>query len=286
MLDHRIITFLTLCREMNYRKTAEILNMTQPGVTQHIQYLERSYQVKLFTYQERILRRTPEADALKSHFDSLQAKERALREQLARPKGVHLQVGATKTIGEYVLGSSLLRFLKCPTHTLDLTVDNTEVLLGMLDDSRLDFAVIEGVFDKSRYGYHLYQKESFLGICSKYHPFAGKQVTLDQVRQEMLILRESGSGTRRLLEQAIEDKGLCLDIFARRISISNFSVITDLVAKGEGITFAYAPVASRRKDLATFTVEDMHITGEFNFVYCDEETARKKIDLFFMDTIS
>ena len=50
MLDYRIYTFLTLFKEMNYRKTAEKLNMTQPGVTQHIQYLEKHYGVKLFEY--------------------------------------------------------------------------------------------------------------------------------------------------------------------------------------------------------------------------------------------
>lgn len=46
MLDFRMITFRTLYNEMNYRKTAELLNMTQPGVTQHIQYLEKYYGVK------------------------------------------------------------------------------------------------------------------------------------------------------------------------------------------------------------------------------------------------
>ena len=51
MFDRRMYTFHTLYREMNYRKTAEVLNMTQPGVTQHIQFLEAEYGVKLFQYE-------------------------------------------------------------------------------------------------------------------------------------------------------------------------------------------------------------------------------------------
>ena len=43
MLDYRIETFLTLYEEMNYRRTAERLQMTQPGVTQHIHYIENYY---------------------------------------------------------------------------------------------------------------------------------------------------------------------------------------------------------------------------------------------------
>ena len=40
MLDYRMETFLILCEEMNYRKTAQILHLSQPAVTHHIQFLE------------------------------------------------------------------------------------------------------------------------------------------------------------------------------------------------------------------------------------------------------
>ena len=61
MIDTRIETFLTLCRVMNYRKTAELLNMTQPAVTQHIHFLEEQYGCKLFSYDRRTLTMTKEA---------------------------------------------------------------------------------------------------------------------------------------------------------------------------------------------------------------------------------
>ena len=51
MLDHRVLTFLTVCEEMNYTKAAERLHMTQPAISQQIQYLESYYQVKLFSFQ-------------------------------------------------------------------------------------------------------------------------------------------------------------------------------------------------------------------------------------------
>ena len=81
MFDDRIYTFLTLYREMNYHKTAEKRNMTQPGVTQHIQYLEKLYGVKLFTYEGRTLYRTRQAESLKRHLDSMMAEETAMREE-------------------------------------------------------------------------------------------------------------------------------------------------------------------------------------------------------------
>lgn len=79
MLDYRTETFLTLYEEMNYRRTAERLQMTQPGVTQHIHY-----GVKLFVYDGHQLLRTPEAELLKRHIDSTRAAEHDLRAGFAQ----------------------------------------------------------------------------------------------------------------------------------------------------------------------------------------------------------
>ena len=280
MLDYRVQTFLTLYEEMNYRRTAEILNMTQPGVTQHIHYLESFYGVKLFEYNGRQLKRTKQAERLKGYFESVLAEEIALKENFLQTDAVHLKVGATKTIGEYVIVPEIIGFLSNNKHSLDLTVDNTENLLTMLSHAELDFAVIEGVIDKEKYPHHLFKKERFVGICSKNHPFAGQTVSLESLFNEKLIVREKGSGTRMLLEQAITDKGYSLESFQNCSSISNFSIICELVAKNGVITFAYEPIAHSRDELTTFMVEDMQIHGEFNFVYTNPKIGREKVAQF------
>ena len=281
MLDYRVLTFLTLYDEMNYRRTAEKLNMTQPGVTQHIHYLENYYGVKLFEYDGRILSRTKNAQRLKKYFDSVKAEETDIRESFAPTDTIHMTIGATKTIGEFVIVPEIRAFLQAPNHNLDLIIDNTENLLHMLEKSQIDFAVIEGVFDKAQYGYHLYKKEAFIGVCAKDHPFAGRTIPLGEVFREDIVVRESQSGTRMLLQNAITDRGFSLDSFRRCSSVNNFSVICDLVANNKAITFAYEPIAHCRDDLATFTVADMQIQGEFNFVYCNERVAKEKIRLLF-----
>ena len=281
MLDYRVNTFLALCDEMNYRRTAEKLNMTPPGVTQHIHYLENYYGVKLFEYDGHILSRTKSAERLKRYFDSIKAEEMEIRNSFVPKDTIHMTIGATKTIGEFVIVPEIRSFLQNPDHNLDLIIDNTENLLHMLGKAQIDFAIIEGVFDKSKYGYHLYKKESFMGICSKDHPFAGKTVTLEEVLEEDIVVREAFSGTRTLLNNAITERGFSLDNFKRCISASNFAVICDLVANNNSITFAYEPISRCRNDLATFAVADMQISGEFNFVYCNERVAKEKINLLF-----
>ena len=281
MFDVRVRTFLTLYHEMNYHRTAEKLNMTQPGVTQHIQRLEKEYGVRLFRYTGGVLRRTREAELFKRCLDSVMAEEQALRTAFAAPEGSLLRVGATKTIGEFVLMDTVKQFLKDPSHSLDFVIDNTQNLLEMLDRQELDFAVVEGVVDKSRYGCHLYKREKFTGICAKTHPFAGKKVPLERAFQETLLVREKGSGTRSLLERAMADRGFTLDRFSRTISLNNFSVMMELLAQGDAVTFAYQPIAQQRQDLTTFSVENMDVQGEFNFIYCNERIAIEDIRLFF-----
>ena len=280
MLDYRVETFLTLYDEMNYRKTAQRLNMTQPGVTQHIHYLEKYYGTKLFEYDGRKLLRTKSAELLKKHFDSMKVEESAMKDSIVDSEDIYIRVGATKTIGEFVISQLIIDYLKIPKHHLELIVDNTENLLHQLEYARLDFAMIEGIFDKTKYEYHLFKKEKFVGICSNTHPFAGQTVPLESIFKEDLVVREIGSGTRRLLENTVKDKGYDLTCFKRCSSVSNFSVICDLVANNHMITFAYEPIAHSRNDLAVFYIEDLFVYGEFNFVYCNKNIANEKVEKF------
>lgn len=71
MLDHRTETFMAVCNVMNYREAAELLHITQPAVTQHIQFLEKEYGCRLFIYENRKLIKTPAAQMLEDYLRSV-----------------------------------------------------------------------------------------------------------------------------------------------------------------------------------------------------------------------
>ena len=120
MIDTRIETFLTLCRVMNYRKTAELLNMTQPAVTQHIHFLEEQYGCKLFSYDRRTLTMTKEAELLQKYAENVLYQEKKLKAELEHSDGVSLSIGATKTIGEYVIDKHISAFLSVPKNSISV----------------------------------------------------------------------------------------------------------------------------------------------------------------------
>ena len=183
---------------MNYRKAAEQLHLTQPAVTKQIQALEALYGVRLFTYDSRKLRKTAQGETLEIYAISQRYQDEELRRALKRQEKTSLRIGATKSIGDYILLPQIIRFLKEPDNELFFTVDNTAHLLAQLEGGELDFVVLEGIFDKSRYESFLLRNEPYIGICAKDHPFSGCEVPMDELFSERLILREPGSGTRKI----------------------------------------------------------------------------------------
>lgn len=279
MMDYRIDTFLLVCERMNYRKTAEILGITQPAVSQQIHFLEQQYGCKLFVYKNARLQKTEAAELLEQYARAMRLQEQHLRQKL-NCKIQELKIGATKTIGDYVLKEQIRTFLTPEDHALSLVVDNTEHLLKLLEENQLDFAVVEGYFDRSRFDSQLLRLEPFVGVCSKAHPFAGREITLPELFSQTLIHREEGSGTRAILEQMLQSRNQSLSRFKRQICISSFPVILDLVKNGYGVSFVYQVLADSDPDIAKFTISGETILREFRIVYLKYADLQEKIDAF------
>ena len=237
------------------------------GLSQQIHALEREYGCRLFVYDGRRLHRTSQADQVAEFARVAVYNEQRMLRELGRPQVRAVRLGATKTIGEFVIADDLCRFLQRPDRTLEVTVDNTETLLGLIGREKLDFALVEGRFDKSRYGFRRFARAPFVGMCHRSHPFAGRTVRCEELARQSVILREPGSGTRAILEDALRELGCPPDRFARVICASSFSLIVRMLREGLGVSFAYSAVCAGQPDIATFHLEGLSETREFNFVF-------------------
>lgn len=270
MLDPRWNTFLVLCETMNYTRAAERLCLTQPAVTHHIHYLEDHYGCKLFTYEGKVLRLTEAGLKLRDYTRSLAYNSQKTEEAMKSPSPVSLRVGASKTIGEFVIAPQVKRFLReHPESNFSLTVDNTQMLLRALESGRLDFVLLEGFFDRGRYAATLYRKEPFFGVCSPEHRFAGKSVAVEELDTERILIREPGSGTRTIFEDALRRHDRTLHSFPHLATISDFSTIKSLAADSLGVSFLYAAAVSKELEsgiLARFDLAETPMSGAFYFV--------------------
>ena len=270
MLDPKINSFLVLCETMNYTRAAERLCLTQPAISHHIKSLEEHYGCKLFSYQGKSLSLTDQGRRLLSFARSMAYNSKRAKEAMAAPQALSLRVGATKTIGEFVIAPRVKRLIQENEGiSFSLIVENIRQLLRELDAGGLDMALIEGYFDRGSYELMRSRRENFFGVCSAAHPFAGQTVTMERLLEERIIVREPGSGTRAIFEQMLSRRGYSLENFQKRITVSDFSVIKALLRDGLGLSFMYAPVAERelgQGSLACFRLEDEQLSGQFSLV--------------------
>ena len=282
-MDTKLHTFLTLCQTMNYRVAAERLHLSQPAVTKQIQALEQLLQTKLFYYDGHTLHKTEKCLLLERYAITQQYQFEELQLAIAEKERTLLRIGATKTIGDYVLIDAIKDYLQDPSHELSLVVDNTKNLLQMLDENLLDFAVIEGTFSKTKYDSYLLRMEPFVGICAKDSPLCGRVVYVEELLKETIIVREEGSGTRRIFEERLIASGYELNDFSRTVSISSFVSIKALVSAGIGISFLYNSVIAKDENIGTFTVDGLTEPHAFHVVYTRNTNAKKYSEQFLYD---
>ena len=252
MLDFRMETFLAVCRYMNFTRAAEKLNITQPAVSQHIRFLEKHYNTKLFRYEGKKLELTEAGEILKNASLTMMHDETAMQDEMKRAgESEELRFGATRTVG-------------------DMIVENTRELLKKLDEGEIDFALVEGFFKKNEYDFQKYSEEPYIAVCSPDYPFKKKPKRIEDLFGERILIREDGSGTREVLERYLESCNLSIGNFRQTVEIGSMHTIKELTKLKCGITFLYETAIWEELEseaLVKIPLEDFHIVREFTFIW-------------------
>lgn len=270
MLDFRIETFLAVCKYMNFTKASQYLNITQPAVSMHIRYLENYYKIKLFHYLGKKMQLTNEGQILLEYATTLKHDDIFLKKRFQDMKfKQELIFGATLTVGEYMMPGVINRFLAQEKNVIiKMKVANTKELLHYMNEGKIDFALVEGYFNKLEYDYLYYCQEPF--ICVGSNLVSDNIDDISELFSYNLILREEGSGTREIIERYLSDRNLDINDFTNLIEISNINTIKQLVSNNHGITFIYQIAVE--KELQAGTLKEIKIAGlsirhDINFVW-------------------
>ncbi|MEI3552167.1 MAG: LysR family transcriptional regulator [Acutalibacteraceae bacterium] len=261
--------------------------MTQPTVTQHVQYLERQYGVPLVEYHGKSVMLTPKGEQLYHFIMTMEADSERVRQILKEPieEKRHIKFGATLTIGQYIMPQIMAKyFTQHPNVQITMPVENTKRLLQRLNDGEIEFAIIEGYFDKHIYGHALLSYERFLAVCAPGHPLLQRTYKLDELCRYPLVTREKGSGTRDIFEHILNEHYLSIDDYEQILELGSFQVIKDLVRQGIGFTCAYEPVVKEEIEkgiLKEISIEKFSTEREFNFVYLKDSIFEEEYLQFY-----
>ena len=207
-------TFRRLAEERNFTRTAELLDLTQPAVSQHVRALQDHFRVKLVDLVGRKTVLTDAGRFLAARAELLlgnvAALEREMRE-FADLRSGELRIGATVTIGTYALPDLVARFRAvAPAVRLHVDVENTQAMALAVKAGRVSLALVEGPLVDDDLVIEAYAQDELVLIVAPAHPFAVKRKRLvaADLSGRPFIFREDGSGTRVQIERALLAAGV------------------------------------------------------------------------------
>lgn len=233
-------TFIAVVEENNFTRAGEKINLSQPSVSLHINKLEKYFDETLInrSSKEKKIHITENGKVLYMRIKEILKVIEDTKEEFQLEKNMvtgKVKIGASFTVGENYL-PKLIGKIKTnnPFLNIEVYIKNTKEILEEIDRLEIDFAIVEGDFDKSIYEYKVLHEDEMILACSKQLEEKIEQMKFADMDKLSWVFREEGSGTRATgLEFLKEINVLPKDIL---VMGSNNS-IKEYLRYGLGITF-------------------------------------------------
>jgi DNA-binding transcriptional LysR family regulator len=209
---HQLHIFFTVSEKGSFSGAAQALHMTQPAVTMQVQSLEEYFGAKLFLRTTKKIELTEAGRALmpfaKRSIELMRETETGMS-RFTHMLEARLQLGASLTIGEYILPRLLGPFGKeFPHISVSMKVMNTTQIVEEIMQHQLTFGLVEASIEHPDVQMDPVLSDELKLILPVGHELADREtITLEDVLQYPFVLREQGSGTRRVMEEELLRRG-------------------------------------------------------------------------------
>lgn len=239
--NFRLRVFRIVARHLNFSRAAEELLLTQPAVTQQIKALEDELGVSLFDRGGGHIRLTLGGKALVPFADKMKVlSEEAVRTVAAAygEQSGDLALGASQTIAQYLLPALIAAFRKShPKVRVTALSGNTDTMLEALLAGKIQIALIEGPEGRKDLQIETFMEDHMVLVVPPGHEWAGQEVTAAMIGGEPLLMREFGSGSRRVIEHALAAHGLKAKDIQISMEFDSTEGLLSAVEAGLGVTF-------------------------------------------------
>lgn len=275
--------FCRVVEEGSITKAAKLGYVSQPAVTRQIRNLENSYGTALFDREDGKLRQTEAGKILypiakeilalnKTAYDSIQEHHGKMQQTL--------QIGASPTIGEYLLPGLIGQFKKSHLPVkFNLSIGNTPHILEKLDENKIDIALVESAFDNQNFQRQKFADDKLIIVAAYNHRWGERKgIALVELPEEKMIWRETESGTRILVETALNQHGI-LEQIDDTMELGSVQAIKSAVEANLGISILPELTVQKElkfKTLREIPVKDFVLTRDFWMV---QKNRRFKKDM-------
>jgi DNA-binding transcriptional LysR family regulator len=272
----RMVVFRAVALQLSFRKAAEELYLTQPAVSLQIKALEEDLGVQLFDRTGSRVALTPAGQILLDYAERvnalLQQAERAIA-AIGGELGGQLALGASTTIAQYVLPRMLSEFLaEHPRVQPSLISGNTEHIVEAVAQHEIGLGFIEGPSRSRDVKSEPFLADELVLIVPAAHEWAERaRISAEELKSVPLLMRERGSGTRRVVEMALEGHRLKPSSLKFAMELDSTEAIKSAVEAGLGAGFVSKwAIAKDVRAGATFRiveVERLRVQRDFLMIY-------------------
>ncbi len=278
-------TFIAVVEYKNFTKAGCHLNLSQPSVSTHIKNLENHYGVTLInrSIKQKTIFITENGYKLykrsKEIIHLLETTYMEVRDISDSIKG-SIKVGASLTIGEYILPKFLTSFCKkYPDIDVEIFIENTSLISSSVKDLTLDIGFIEGISVYPNFNQEYLLEDKMVLALPYDSRLSNTNLSLDKLQNQNWVVREEGSGTREFLNKFLSTN----KIVPKNIMVlgSNYAV-KEAVRNNLGITIISSLVASRaaeNKELFIIELDDSY-SRNFSYILPKDITISKIAEIF------
>lgn len=264
-------TFVRLSTLANFSRTAEELGVTPPAVTMQVRALSEHFGVSLIEVVKRrpVLTEAGRFLAQRSQavLDDVAALEREMA-QFTSALADHLVVGATLTIGDYVLAPLLAAFKsQHPNVSIDVKMANPTRLAQYLRSGRIMAALAAELPESAEFASQAFAQDHLVLIVpASGHRFSNRRTArASDLVGETFVGRETGAPTRTLAERELAAHGLHVNT---QLVVPSWEGVTRAVEAGLGVAFVSSLVVERvaAQQLHVVEIRDLDLRRQFKLV--------------------
>jgi DNA-binding transcriptional LysR family regulator len=242
MDTRQLAAFCAVVERASFSQAAEQLGVTQPAVSLQIRSLEKRLGVQLL---DRSGRRVEPTDAgrrlYRSSLRLLAQEEQLLAELGEEAEGEltgRLELGASTGPGGTVIPIVLCEFQqRHPEVHVALTVSDTQRIVEEVARRELELGVVGAVRRQRGVVFEPFFRDEVVLAVPRGHPFAGRTVTLDELKHEPIVLMQEGAGVRQVIEDELRETGVRLRDLDVRLELGLQESARSAVLGGYGVTF-------------------------------------------------
>ena len=264
MDTRQLQAFCEVVERKSFSLAAEKLGVTQPAVSLQVRALEKRLGTQLLDRSGRRVEPTESGLKLYRSAQRLLALEEEIVNELADDATGALdgtfEIGASTGPGGVVLAQILCQFAEVhPALHIALSVFDTQTVVERVADRTLQLGVVGAAPRHRGVEYEPFFKDTVVLACPPGHAFAGRTVTLDDVRGEQLIMMQEGAGVRQMIEDELRRVGTRLRDLNVRLELGLQESVTSAVRGGYGVTFISR--SSVEKDLDAGLLTEARVAG-------------------------